>query len=71
MKGNPFFWMKKEKIDFLDTWKICESGAEMRTGILPHGVQREEETLKHFTQDIQVGGLMYRARQRGKYSGYL
>ena len=25
------------------------------------GFNGEEETLKHFTQDIQVGGLMYRA----------
>ena len=61
MKGNPFFLDEEGENWVLDTWKNMSLEQKCGQVFCPMGFNGEEETLKHFTQDIQVGGLMYRA----------
>ena len=61
MKGNPFFLDEEGENWVLDTWKNMSLEQKCGQVFCSMGFNGEEETLKHFTQDIQVGGLMYRA----------
>lgn len=65
MKGNPFFLDEEgEKLGsgYLEKY---ESGAEMRTGILPHGVQRGGRNAEAFYPGYSGGWSDVSCRQRG------
>ena len=55
----------------MDTWKNMSLEQECGQVFCPMGFSGEEETLKHFTQDIHGGWSDVSCRQRGKYPGYL
>lgn len=61
MKANPFFLDEEAKEWVLDTWKKMSLEQKCGQVFCPMGLGNEPELLKHLTQDIGVGGLMYRA----------
>ena len=54
MKGNPFFLDEEGENWVLDTWKNMSLEQKCGQVFCPMGFNGEEETLKHFTQDIPV-----------------
>lgn len=61
MKENPFFLDEEAQEWVLDTWKKMSLEQKCGQVFCPMGLGNDPELLKHLTQDIGVGGLMYRA----------
>lgn len=61
MKENPFFLDEEAQEWVLDTWKKMSLEQKCGQVFWPMGLGNDPELLKHLTQDIGVGGLMYRA----------
>ena len=61
MKENPFFLDGEAQEWVLDTWKKMSLEQKCGQVFCPMGLGNDPELLKHLTQDIGVGGLMYRA----------
>lgn len=61
MKANPFFLDEEAQEWVLDTWKKMSLEQKCGQVFCPMGLGNEPKLLKHLTQDIGVGGLMYRA----------
>ena len=61
MKENPFFLDEEAQEWVLDTWKKMSLKQKCGQVFCPMGLGNDPELLKHLTQDIGVGGLMYRA----------
>ena len=61
MSANPFFLDEEAQKWVLDT--LNHMSLEQKCGqvFCPMGFSSDTETLRHLTQDIGVGGLMYRA----------
>ena len=61
MSANPFFLDEEAQKWVLDT--LNNMSLEQKCGqvFCPMGFSSDTETLRHLTQDIGVGGLMYRA----------
>lgn len=61
MKETPFFLDEEAQEWVLDTWKKMSLEQKCGQVFCPMGLGNDPELLKHLTQDIGVGGLMYRA----------
>lgn len=61
MKETPFFLDEEAQEWVLDTWKKMSQEQKCGQVFCPMGLGNDPELLKHLTQDIGVGGLMYRA----------
>ena len=61
MKENPFFLDEEAQEWVLDAWKKMSLEQKCGQVFCPMGLGNDPELLKHLTQDIGVGGLMYRA----------
>ena len=61
MKVNPFFLNENAEKWVLDTWKNMTLEQKCGQVFCPMGLGNEPGLLKHLTQEIGVGGLMYRA----------
>ena len=61
MKENPFFLDEEAQEWVLDAWKKMSLEQKCGQVFCPMGLGNDPELLKHMTQDIGVGGLMYRA----------
>lgn len=69
MKGNPFFLDEEGENWVLDTWKNMSLEQKCGQVFCPMGFNGEEETLKHFTQDIRwvVWCIVQTARKIFRY----
>ena len=61
MKENPFFLSDEAEKWVIDTWKNMSLEEKCGQVFCPMGFSNNPEILHHLTQDIGVGGLMYRA----------
>lgn len=61
MKANPFFLDEEAEKWVWDTWKKMSLEQKCGQVFCPMGLGNDPELLKHLTQEIGVGGLMYRA----------
>lgn len=61
MEANPFFLDKEAQKWVLDTWKGMTLEQKCGQVFCPMGLGNNPGLLKHLTQEIGVGGLMYRA----------
>lgn len=61
MEANPFFLDKEAQKWVLDTWKGMTLEQKCGQVFCPMGLGNDPGLLKRLTQEIGVGGLMYRA----------
>ena len=61
MKAKPFFLDDAAEKWVLDTWKNMSLEKKCGQVFCPMGLGNDPGLFKHLTQDIGVGGLMYRA----------
>lgn len=61
LKANPFFLDEEGEKWVEDTFAAMSNEDKCGQVLCPMGFSSEEDALRHLTQDIKVGGLMYRA----------
>lgn len=61
MKGNPFYLEEEDEKWVLDTWKKMSLEQKCGQIFCPMGFSNDPAVLKHLTEEVGVGGMMYRA----------
>lgn len=61
LKNSPFFLDEESEKWVINTWKQMSLEQKCGQVFCPMGFSSDENTLKHLTKEIGVGGLMYRA----------